>query len=325
MNPKHIIESKYLKSGLFGQIFSWILEILPYLEKNNVKPEWRILSRNYGTPPAYNIFPDILSLNYKPEMHIGESKVIQIAQLKFTKGHPVYNFHYDFSLANYLFNKYFQLSSEIIDTVDSFFSTYTNKKIFGLHYRGYDKVFDKSETNPVTEELLLQTALDFLDKKGDVDIVFLASDVESFMEKATKFLPIPTITFTHPRITNKSLRSFLGKYNRKPFHGHNKKYNTQIGRGAIIDSLLLSRCRYLLKCQSALSGWSKVWNPDLEVYRISAFKHDWFTEAFIPLYKTEDKGLMSKLNIVQEGEFSAEGKLKLSLPVSTYIKSKDSI
>ena len=320
MKPKHIIESQYLKEGLFGQIFSWCLEILPYLEKHNLKPQWRILSRNYGTSPAYNIFPDILRLNYKPEMYIGESKVIKLEQLKFTIGHPVYNYHYDFTLANYLFNKYFQLPGEVIDTVEKFLSPYAKKRILGLHYRGHDKVFDTSETNPVTDELLLQAARDFLEQKGAVDLVFLASDEESFIDKATKYLPVPTISFTHQRVANKSLRSLLGINNRKPFHGHKKKYNTQIGREAIIDSLLLSRCCCLLKCQSALSGWSKVWNPNLEVYRIAAFKHDWFTEAFIPLYKTKNDELMSKLLTVQEGEFSMKNKLTISLPVSTYLQ-----
>jgi hypothetical protein len=61
------------------------------------------------------------------------------------------------------------------------------------------------------------------------------------------------------------------------------------GDHALLDCLLLSRCRYLLKCQSALSGFSKVLNPRLEAYRLSANKlpswswgNPYFPDAYLP-------------------------------------------
>jgi hypothetical protein len=159
-----------------------------------------------------------------------------------------------------------------------------------------------------------------LEKKGDVDLVFLASDEDSFIAKAKKALPVPVVSFTQRRKTSGRLRAFFGKKNREPlFRGHEESENTETARCAVIDSLLLSRCHYLLKSQSALSGWSKVWNPGIEAYRVAAFKYDWFPDAFIPLYQTDDTKLSAELIPVQEGEVSIGEKSKLSPPVSVYL------
>jgi len=318
MNQIHIIKSEYLTEGLFGQILCWCLEVLPYLEKHDLKPEWCILSRNYGTSPSFNIFPDILSINYELAKHAGASEILSFEQLKTNEGHPSFNFQSDFALANRLFTKYFRLPDEVISTVDQFLLPYAGKRILGLHYRGTDKLVDKSQTNPVTAELMLCVARDLLEKKGEIDLVFLASDEESFLAKARKVLPVPVISFQQ-RLKSSRLRTPKMKSHEAPFRGHNENKNTEIGRFALIDSLLLSRCHYLLKCQSALSGWSKIWNPELEAYRIAAFKQDWFPDAFIPLYKTTSSKLNAELMTVQEGEVSLEVKLKASLPVSAYL------
>jgi len=132
------------------------LEVLPYLEKHDLKPEWRIFSREYGTPPAFNIFPDVLKMNYEPDKYAGVSGVLPFERLKAEVGHPAYNFQSDFTLAKRLFTKYFQFPYQIVDAVETFFSFYEEQRILGLHYRGTDKVVDTFQTNPLTPELLSQ-------------------------------------------------------------------------------------------------------------------------------------------------------------------------
>jgi hypothetical protein len=323
MNKKHsthIVRSEYLTEGLFGQILIWCLEILPCLEKHDLKPEWNILSRNYGTSPEYNIFPDILNINYEPRKDWNAPDILSLEQLKSQEGHPNYSFKTDFALANQLFHQFFQLPGEVTHAVDSFFAPYTGQRILGLHYRGTDKLVDTYQSNPVTIDLMLHSARDFIKQKGNIDLVFLASDEEDFIAKADKELPVPVIYFQQKRKNNNSLSNTRKRY--EPlFRGHREDNNINIGRLALIDSLLLSRCQYLLKCQSALSGWAKIWNPELEAYRIAAFKHDWFPDAFIPLYKTENSQLNAELLLVQKGEVSKETKLNSSLPVSEYLSN----
>ncbi len=155
--------------------------------------------------------------------------------------------------------------------------------------------------------------------KSYMNLVYLASDEKSFISKASKNLPVPVISFQQQRKVSRRQRISGNKKHEPLFRGHNEKKNTEKGRCALIDSLILSHCNYILKCQSALSGWSKIWNPQLETYRVAAFKRDWFPDAFIPLYKTENSGLNSELILVQEGEISSEVKLKSSRPVSAYL------
>lgn len=43
-----MIIKEEMKLGLYGQILLCILEILPYLDENNIKPKWNITSPYYG-------------------------------------------------------------------------------------------------------------------------------------------------------------------------------------------------------------------------------------------------------------------------------------
>lgn len=259
-----------------------------------------------------------MSINYEPIKHKGESKILSLEQLKTKTGHPSYSFQLDFALASRLFSKYFQFSDEVIKIVEEFLLPHAGQRILGIHYRGTDKLVATSQTNPVSAKLMLRVARDLLVKKGDIDLVFLASDEEAFITKACKDLPVPVISFQQQR---KAEAGTVGENNHEPlFRGHKESENTNIGRAALIDSLLLSRCHCILKCQSALSGWSKIWNSQLEVYRVAAFKKDWFPDAFIPLYKTGNSKLNAELMVVQKGEVSLEVKLKSSRQVSAYLR-----
>ena len=40
---------------------------------------------------------------------------------------------------------------------------------------------------------------------------------------------------------------------------------------AMIDSIALSKCKKVLKTNSALSSWAKIFNPKIEIYRLTIF------------------------------------------------------
>jgi hypothetical protein len=79
-------------------------------------------------------------------------------------------------------------------------------------------------------------------------------------------------------ITTNALRSL----NNIPIH---EKINTNItqAKEAMVDSLLLSKCDFVIKTSSALSDWVKIWNPSIEVYNLNKFKETWFPQAIIPV------------------------------------------
>ena len=57
--------------GLFGQVFLWVFEILPYLYEKRIFPDWRIQAAHYG-----QVIPGALDLAYevlpspKREIHL---------------------------------------------------------------------------------------------------------------------------------------------------------------------------------------------------------------------------------------------------------------
>ena len=105
---------------------------------------------------------------------------------------------------------------------------------------------------------------------GQIDTLFIATDEFSFVAETRRQLP-------HLNLIN------LGEVK---FHKANDGDPGNKGNRALLDCLMLSRCRYVLKCSSALSGFAKVLNPELEVYRVSSSKLfagiPYFPDAYIP-------------------------------------------
>jgi hypothetical protein len=65
---------------------------------------------------------------------------------------------------------------------------------------------------------------------------------------------------------------------------------------AMVDMLCLSNCKTVLKISSALSSFSKIINPSLNIYRINALKFipdprrvPYFPDAYIPLLPLNEK------------------------------------
>ena len=112
---------------------------------------------------------------------------------------------------------------------------------------------------------------------------------------------------------NHSIRK-LFSFERMEYYHNNFSENKKIfypGSGAddciiiAYDSLLLSKCKIVLKCQSALSAFSKIFNPDLEIYRITCCKLfskvPYFPEAYIPKYIIKDQNniILKKLKTMK--------------------------
>lgn len=93
---------------------------------------------------------------------------------------------------------------------------------------------------------------------------------------------------------------------------NNSKNNIDIDhhlKMSIIDPLIMSKTKVVFKTSSQFSAWAKIHNPNLEIYRISAFKYDWFPDSRIPLYKTNDIGINNTLQILYKEEHNIVNKL----------------
>lgn len=264
-----------LKEGLFGQVMLFIFEVLPYLDERDLMPDWAIRSKLYGNPnDDFLVVPGLLELNYEPMR--GNAKVQKIG-LKKMRRYATSTLGNDWRYLNGLLLKYFRIPRRIIDRADAFPEL---NQALGLHYRGTDKNKSSSETNYVSEADFMTLAADFLSKHPEVRVIFTASDEDQFVEKMRVAHPGSQIVSSGEVVHHKNLKA---------------QDNFAKGDHAMLDCLLLSRCKYLLKCQSALSGFAKVLNPEIQAYRISANKlapwapeTPYFPDAYLPKYSSEN-------------------------------------
>lgn len=260
-----------LVEGLFGQVFLWIFEILPYLDERGIRPAWAIRSKLYGSHDEDNIvIPGLVELNYEPGNPDFGFDDLSLLQLR-DRGVAILGS--DWQYLSCLWNRYFRIPERIVSRANGFPSL---DAALGLHYRGTDKNKALDETNYVSEADFMTLTGDFLDSHPEVRIIFIASDEASFVEmlrgRYVEYQIVSSGEATH----HKELTGCAG---------------SEKGDHAMLDCVLLSRCKYLLKCQSALSGFAKVLNPEIEAYRISANKlPDWnreipyFPDGYLPKY-----------------------------------------
>lgn len=263
-----------LVEGLFGQVFLWIFEILPYLEEQDIVPEWQIRSKLYGDPEqGFIVIPGLLEPNVLKDISGRQPRLVKLLTLRDQGTVTLGN---DWEYLSELWSKYFSIPDRIAERADRF----TNLgEALGLHYRGTDKNKAVEETNYVSEDDFLLVTDDFIGGHPEISKIFLASDENSFIERVRLRYPNHEVIESGPVVHHKDTGSGSGFAK---------------GEHAILDCLLLSRCKYLLKCQSALSGFAKVLNPKLEAFRISANKLTpwakeipYFPDGFLPKYQTE--------------------------------------
>lgn len=264
-----------LKEGLFGQVLLFVFEVLPYLDENDMIPAWEIRSKLYGSPDkGFLVIPGLLEHNNGSTPF---DKRFKRVSLKAFRRYATKTLGNDWQYLNRLLFKFFRIPRRILDRADE----YPNlDQALGLHYRGTDKNKSSSETNFVSEEDFLTLADDFLKTHPDVRVVFIASDEHLFVEKVRQAHPDYQIVSSGEVVHHKNL---------------DKQDNFEKGDHAMLDCLLLSRCKHLLKCQSALSGFAKVLNPEIQAYRISANKlapwapeTPYFPDAYLPKYSSEN-------------------------------------
>ena len=215
----------------------------------------------------------MLDPNFKREVGGKEPRTIKLLHLRDQGTVTLGN---DWEYLSELWSKYFSIPDRIVERGERFSNL---GEALGLHYRGTDKNKAVEETNYVSEIDFLIVADDFIAKHPEITMIYLASDENEFFERVRLRYPNHEVIESGPVVHHK---------------------DTGIGNGfekgdhALLDCLLLSRCKYLLKCQSALSGFAKVLNPKLEAYRISANKLTpwakeipYFPDGFLPKYESE--------------------------------------
>ena len=248
-----------INNGLFGTTMTWILEILPYLKKNNIYPNWDIDTYCYG-----KIIPTLIIPN---NITTTSNKTITLTELKTKHSH---NFDYNScTVANSLFFEYFRIAPDILEKVETYKTKFIGKTL-GIHYRGTDKF--NNEATYIEIDLFIRNIIAFLDKNMYTSLLIL-SDEQDFINKIRQTITLKKYNI----IITDSTKSVNGK----PLH-FEKTSNINQAKDAMVDSLLLSKCDYVIKTSSCLSDWVKIWNPAISVYNLNKFLFSWFPQAIIP-------------------------------------------
>ena len=266
----------FFGEGLFGQVLLFIFELLPKLSKINDSIYFKISSILYGNKPDYTIIPGILINNTIHTENISDKNNIyidiEILRKEF-KSKLTNNFHD----MNRLFFKFFSINPLILNLVDELSIKYNICDCIGLHYRGTDKNKSCFDTDPISHDEFIFIVSDYLLSNPNIKNIFLCTDENNLYKKLKLFLP------NTYKIINHSPKTFFK---------NNIDNNLEKAISAMVDSLLLSKCKIVLKCQSALSAFSKIFNPDLEIYRVTCCKLfsnvPYFPEAYIPKYIIKD-------------------------------------
>ena len=299
-----------MNKGFFSAIAYFHL-CLPYLEQNyfnkDMKLNFLYYSHNYGNYPNFQVIGDLLQLNYIPSPN---NKNIQFPELACLAGlsrnkNP---FETDFKSAHDIFFKYFKFDISIKDEVTLFCEQFKNKKVLGLHFRGTDKMKSKWVCH-ISDDEFIQIIEDHV-AKNKYDVIFISTDENTFIAKMKQKLPTFNIIYydeykneDNNNAIHLNQLSIIEKYiNELKKNTSNLekttqledfiKKQTQINRfllkNVIVNSFILSKCTLVLKTQSQVSAYSKVFNPDLQIYRVNSFKENYWPDSYIPLYNYEN-------------------------------------
>ena len=286
-----ITSKNEMSEGLFGMVILFIFEILPLLEINNIEInnlKWDISTSNYG-----QIFPSILEYNSEYINPENISNKINLFDLK--NGCAQFVLGDDFNKLNQLFFKYFKIPSEF----ELISESYNLQDTLGIHFRGTDKTNDIEMNHPISINDFYIIIDSFLKTNTDFINIFLATDENSILDYLKN-------KYTHINfITSRN-------FNHNLFWKNNENVINN-GKEAMIDMMCLSKCKLVLKVSSALSSFSKLINPNLNIYRLNGLKMftdiPYFPDAYIPLlekndnYTTECNTILDK---IQKNDWSID-------------------
>lgn len=282
-NPEDLTE------GIYGQCLPWLLEVLYYLEANNINnindDNTKVIF-NINTLNNTNLIPKFIQ--QKNIYDIDKSiKPIKISLKKYKIKNKINGFEIrseSFEKANKLFNKYFKFNDFIIDEVNKL---NINNKTLGVHYRGTDKNYDIEQANHINRTEMISIVKDYIEN-NDIAQIFCCSDEQSFITEIKTLYPNKLIEYKQVRSDNSLNYGFFR-------NGQTSSNKDNLTNSCIIDMLALSKCSTIIKTSSALSSFSKILNPSLKLYTVSAMKQSWFPAAVAEQYETESEEIIKVL------------------------------
>ncbi|MFL9894985.1 O-fucosyltransferase family protein [Paraburkholderia sp. RL17-381-BIF-C] len=258
-------------SGFFS-VMQMVLFILMYCDEKCLTPSISARGGLYGDPEGkidwFSAFFDSMHGEATALLthRVRKSTVRDLVQLGFRQR---YEARLQLTSASELFFAHYRPAGHIQDEVDAICQQLEiGTSTLGAHFRGTDKTL---EAIPVSWGDFCRHIETTLAENPHLSNVFISSDEQAFLDF---FVAWP---FRKP--VKVAPAKLLASGN-TPVHFSGYP-GLDIGREALVSSLLLSRCGYLVKTPSYLSAWSRIFNPSLPVKLVSPPRPDafWFPDS----------------------------------------------
>lgn len=276
------LEIECITNNSFFFELSFIHQCLPYLEKNyfdnGIKLNIQYYSHIYGNYPNFQVIGDLIQLNYIPSENTESKQFEELNCLKnLTSNNYETQYKNNFVLANEYFYKYFKFSKIIEDESNNIVNLFLHKKVLGL---------DFVESDIDINEFI--TILDLHLKKNSYDIFFLISQNNNFIEQINKLYSVKYEILHYNNLKNNNqtqynrlniikniineIKNSINDTDKIVFIETKLKEESQLNKlflqYEIVNSFILSKCNYVLKTNSQLSAYSKIFNPKLKIYKV---------------------------------------------------------
>lgn len=259
--------------GFFAHL-TWYLPILAISAERNIPVDLACISHNYisrehGADFIYYFFVDQRAEQQNIPAEVPWKVIRYIGEVVADDDELLG----DFAKAHRTFFDRYALRPWIIETLDALLrGRPRGGRLIGVHYRGTDK---KSEAPRVAYEEMLAIIDCELMQSPDAHI-FLATDEAPFLETCRARYGARLLF----------LRDFVRSMDGNAVHVQRKLDGFRLGRDAVLNCAMLSRCDIVIKTPSILSGWAKILNPALEMYLVTRpFSHcTWFPDRALPSY-----------------------------------------
>ena len=144
---------------------------------------------------------------------------------------------------------------------------FKNKTILGVHIRCTDMV----ATNQNHDYHYFINKIKDVLTKHDIDKIFIATDSNEIIQKATNIFGIGKILWVNDIERVDTIDNPIGAHDRINTdcikYSHRKYHNYLCGKEVFIDMLLLSKCNYFIRSFSAISDMAIFFNDKMsEVY-----------------------------------------------------------
>ncbi|SDC08371.1 hypothetical protein [Paraburkholderia lycopersici] len=258
-------------SGFFS-VMQIVLCILLYCDEKHLTPVVSARGGSYGDAQGKidwlaECFENLAPAPVAASLRLRTSVVSDLGDLGFRR----YESGLELDRASTLFLSNYQPTASIREEVDGIRQRLgIGATTLGVHFRGTDKRF---EAHTIERDTFCRTVERTLRDEPRLTNIFVSSDEQAFLDFFVNW------GFAVP--VNVAPATLLAT-GEKPVHfsGHP---GLAIGREALVASLLLANCGYLIKTPSYLSAWSKIFNPSLPVKLVAPPRENafWFPDSQI--------------------------------------------